>query len=80
MDNTRFIIAEFNDGLQIIPAAWFNADKQLCIWPSHFKTKLRINKAIMSREMPKKKTDWDELSVKRLFGTTGKQFTCNIHT
>lgn len=72
MNDTGFIIAEFNDGLQVIPVMWFNADKQLCIWPSHFKTKLRINKAIMSREMPKEKTDWEELSIKRIFGIAGK--------
>lgn len=71
MDNHGFVIAEFNDGLQIIPAAWYNADEQSCIWPAHFKTKLRINKAIMAREMPREKTDWKCLSIKRVFGITG---------
>ncbi|EFN74898.1 hypothetical protein EAG_09141, partial [Camponotus floridanus] len=47
-----FIIVEFHDGLQLIPAIWFNADKQTCIWPSHYKTKLRINKAIIKQETP----------------------------
>lgn len=26
MDNKKYIIAEFDDGLQLIPAIWFNAD------------------------------------------------------
>lgn len=39
MGSCGFIIAEFQDGLQLIPAVWFNADKQTCIWPSHYKNK-----------------------------------------
>lgn len=57
MNNDTFIIAEFHDGLQLIPAAWYNADNLSSIWPTHFKTKLRINKAIMTKEMPREKSD-----------------------
>lgn len=57
MDNEEYIIAEFNDGLRLIPATWFNADTLSSIWPSHFKTKFRINKAIITREMPRAKSD-----------------------
>lgn len=57
MDNEKYIIAEFNDGLRLIPATWFNADTLSSIWPSHFKTKFRINKAIITREMPRAKSD-----------------------
>lgn len=67
-----FIIAEFNDGLQIIPAMWYNADEESCIWPGHFKTKLRINKAIMGKEMPQEMSDWENLSIRRVFGIAGK--------
>ncbi|XP_071577867.1 uncharacterized protein [Temnothorax nylanderi] len=69
MDNKKYIIVEFDDGLQLIPAAWFNADTFSSIWPSHFNTKLRINKAIITREMPQQRTDWEEISIKKVFGT-----------
>lgn len=73
MDTMAFIIAEFNDGLHLIPESWYNASKQSCIWPSHFKTKMRINKAIITREMPQNHLEWDELPIKRVFGKAGKK-------
>jgi len=74
MDRSGYVIAEFNDGLQIIPALWYNAEKQISIWPNHFKTQLRINKAIITREMPQEISDWEQLPIKRIFGTAGKCF------
>lgn len=71
--NTEFLIAEFHDGLQLIPALWYNADKKSCIWPSHFKSKYRLNKAIMTREIPHNNLKWDELPIKRIFGEAGKK-------
>lgn len=76
MDNA-YLITEFDDGLQLIPASWYNADRNSSIWP-HFKGKFRINKAIMTREMPQNKCLWDELPVKRIFGRAGKK--CYIPT
>lgn len=70
--DTGFVIAEFHDGLQVIPSVWLNADKQTCIWPSHMKTKLRINKAIIAREMPTENRHWETICIKRIFGITGK--------
>lgn len=58
----------------------------MCIWPSHFKTKLRINKAIMTKEMPQEVCDWEELPIKRIFGIASKlnvlsnQTGCSILT
>lgn len=72
MSSSKFIIAEFEDGLQVIPAAWYNADNSTSIWPAHFKTKLRINKAIMTREMPRDNSDWDVLAIKKVFGIASK--------
>lgn len=72
MDRSGYVIAEFNDGLQIIPALWYNVEKQSSIWPNHFKTQLRINKAIITREMPREICDWEQLPIKRIFGTAGK--------
>lgn len=68
-----FLVAEFKDGLQLIPALWYNADKKSCIWPNHFKSKFRINKAIMAREMPGNNFEWDELPIERIFGKAGKK-------
>lgn len=80
MTNDGFIIAEFDDGLQLIPAKWYNGDKQVCIWPSHFKTKLRINKAIMTKEMPQEVCDWEELPIKRIFGIASKLYVLSNQT
>ncbi|XP_070166256.1 uncharacterized protein [Polyergus mexicanus] len=71
MDYKVFIIAEFNDGLQLISALWYNADKKSCIWPSHFKSKFRINKAIITGEMLQNNSEWDELAIKRIFSKAG---------
>lgn len=67
--NIIYMIVEFSDGLQIVPAKWLNNIKETCIWPSHFKTQLRINKAVITGEMPKERCDWQELEVKRIFGS-----------
>ncbi|KAM0734810.1 hypothetical protein ACS0PU_011629 [Formica fusca] len=67
--NKKFIIVEFSDGLQIIPARWLNTTKETCIWPSHLKTQRRINTAIITGEMLKEQCDWEELPLKRIFGS-----------
>lgn len=67
MNTSVYVIAEFDDGLQLIPALWYNADRNSSIWPTHFKSKFRINKAIMTREIPQN-CEWDVLPVKRIFG------------
>lgn len=72
MDSNAYIIAEFKDGLQLIPGLWYNGDKNSSIWPTHLKSKFRINKAIITREMPRNTFEWEELPVKRVFSTAGK--------
>lgn len=74
MDKYPFIIVEFHDGLQVIPSIWCNADKSSCIWPSYMKTKYRINKAILTKEIPREMSDWEELPIKRIFGGASKNF------
>lgn len=66
------MVVEFSDGLQIVPEVWLNTTKKTCIWPTHFKTQLRINKAIITKEMPKGQCDWEELPVKRIFASAGE--------
>ncbi|KMQ84694.1 hypothetical protein RF55_17299 [Lasius niger] len=80
MDTMAFIIAEFNDGLHLILESWYNASKQSCIWPSHFKTKMRINKAIITREMPQNHLEWDELPIKRVFGKADSNINTHSFT
>lgn len=72
--NKKFMVVEFSDGLQIVPEVWLNITKKTCIWPSHFKTQLRINKAIITKEMPKEQYEgmWEELPIKRIFGSAGE--------
>lgn len=70
--NKKFMIVEFSDGLQIVPEVWLNTTKKTCIWLSHFKTQLRINKAIVTKEMPKEQCDWKELPIKRIFGSASE--------
>ncbi|XP_024872877.1 uncharacterized protein LOC112455295, partial [Temnothorax curvispinosus] len=66
--NKKFMVVEFSDGLQIVPTQWLNFAEQTCIWPSHLKTQLRINKAIITRKMPnKEQRNWKELPIKRMF-------------
>jgi len=78
MDNKKYVIAEFDDGLQLIPAIWFNANTSSSIWSSHFKTKFRINKAIVTREIPQHKSDWKELPIKKVFGIASKNNVTHI--
>ncbi|KYN21195.1 hypothetical protein ALC57_06437 [Trachymyrmex cornetzi] len=68
MDKYQFTIVEFDDGLQLVPTIWCDTNKLLSIWPSHMKTKFRINKAILTREMPREGFDWEELQIKKILG------------
>lgn len=72
MDVNGYMVVEFTDGLHVIPAIWFNDEKQSCIWPNHFKSQFRVNKALLSKEMPKEISDWEELPIKRIFSITSK--------
>lgn len=72
MNTNAYVIAEFEDGLQLILALWYNADRNSSIWPIHFKSKFRVNKVIITREMPQNNIEWDVLPVKRIFGRAGK--------
>lgn len=71
----QFTIVEFYDGLQLIPTIWCDKEKLSSIWPSHMKTKFRINKAILGKEMPRERSDWEELPIKKLLGKASKRFS-----
>lgn len=63
--NQRFIIAEFYDGIQVIPKTWLQS-KDSCKYPSHYKTYSRIRKAIEKEEVPT--ANWSSFKIDRIFG------------
>ncbi|XP_071574436.1 uncharacterized protein [Temnothorax nylanderi] len=65
MSNQGFIVAEFSDGIQVIPKIWLQND-DLCKYPSHYKTDLRIRKAVEKEEIPS--FDWPAYKIKSIFG------------
>ncbi|XP_029154844.1 uncharacterized protein LOC114927940 [Nylanderia fulva] len=65
MSNQGFVVAEFPDGIQVIPKIWLQ-NKDKCKYPSHFKTDIKIRKAVEKQEIPK--FDWPALEVIRIFG------------
>ncbi|XP_029155691.1 uncharacterized protein LOC114932125 [Nylanderia fulva] len=65
MSNQGFVVAEFPDGIQVIPKIWLQ-NKDECKYPSHFKTDIKIRKAVEKQEIPK--FDWPALEVIRIFG------------
>jgi len=65
MPNKVFIVAEFSDGIQVIPKMWLQS-KDFCKYPSHYKTDSRIRKAIEKEEPPA--SDWSSFKIERIFG------------
>lgn len=83
----EYMIVEFNDGLQVIPSIWFNEERHSFIWPSHFKTQFCINKAIITREMPREISEWEELPINGLLAPQVKKlyyesyiYTCSMNS
>ncbi|XP_070167966.1 uncharacterized protein [Polyergus mexicanus] len=65
MSNRGFIVVEFSDGIQVIPKIWLQSE-DVCKYPSHFKTDLRLRKAIEKEEIPN--SDWPSFKINRIFG------------
>jgi len=65
MSNRGFIVAEFSDGIQVIPKIWLQSE-DLCKYPLHYKTDARIRKAIEKEETPN--FDWPSFKINRTFG------------
>ncbi|XP_039304092.1 uncharacterized protein LOC105204900 isoform X2 [Solenopsis invicta] len=63
--NQGFIVAEFYDGIQVIPKSWLQSD-DVCKYPSHYKTDLKIRKAIEKEEIPT--SNWSSVKIDRIFG------------
>lgn len=59
------IVAEFYDGIQVIPKSWLQSN-DVCKYPSHYKTDLKIRKAIEKEEIPT--SNWSSVKIDRIFG------------
>ncbi|XP_071574411.1 uncharacterized protein [Temnothorax nylanderi] len=65
MSSQRFVIAEFTDGIQVVPTVWF-VSKDMCKYPLHYNTDQRIRKAVEKEEVPGIR--WTSCKVIRTFG------------
>ncbi|XP_071574407.1 uncharacterized protein [Temnothorax nylanderi] len=65
MSSRRFVIAEFTDGIQVVPTVWFES-KDMCKYPTHYKTDQIIRKAVEKEEVPSIR--WTSHKVIRTFG------------
>ncbi|XP_039311091.1 eukaryotic translation initiation factor 5B-like [Solenopsis invicta] len=67
--NQGFIVAEFYDGIQVIPKSWLQSN-DVCKYPSHYKTDLKIRKAIEKEEIPT--SNWSSVKIDRIFASLCK--------
>ncbi|XP_011686339.1 PREDICTED: uncharacterized protein LOC105449044 [Wasmannia auropunctata] len=62
-----YVIAEFDDGIQIIPNLWINDDVTKVRWPS-FSSQKRFDKAV--KEIEEWQESWSEFPLKKILGST----------
>lgn len=65
MCSRGFVVAEFSDGIQVIPKIWLQSG-DMCKYPSHYKTDQRIRKAVEREEVPN--VEWTCHRIIRTFG------------
>ncbi|XP_071652352.1 uncharacterized protein [Temnothorax longispinosus] len=65
---SRFTIALFDDGLQLVPSSWLFDNKTMCHWLPYTNEK-KIRKAIMEEASPD--CTWTAHKILRVFGTSG---------
>ncbi|XP_022171523.1 uncharacterized protein LOC111034556 [Myzus persicae] len=69
MEIYRFLVVEFDDGLQIIPSNWLINDKS-SFFPNYKNLKL-YDRAVVSMEIPNTPTTtWDVYNIKKIFKKT----------
>lgn len=73
MSDGGFVVAEFYDGVQVIPKSWLQSDG-LCKYPSHYNKDSKIRKAIKKEETPG--SDWPTCKIIRIFGEYRKYLLC----
>lgn len=70
MEIYRFLVVEFDGGLQIIPSNWLINDKS-SFFPNYKNFKL-YDRAVVSTEIPNTPTTtWDVYNIKKIFEKTG---------
>ncbi|KAK0076822.1 hypothetical protein PV325_004813 [Microctonus aethiopoides] len=70
----KYTIAQFEDGLQIIPTCWLNEKKDGSWWPSHIKSLNTLEKLIKAANLPEDVENWNLCKVERCFGSTDDWF------
>jgi len=66
----KFVIVEFEDGLQIVPTTWLSTDLQRSKWPRNYISNDRYNRAVKSMEVPD--STWDEHRIIKIYATCCK--------
>lgn len=66
----KYVVVEFQDGLQIIPATWLTSDLKTAKWPNCYITSNRYDKAVKYMEEPQ--STWEEHPVVKIFTTCCK--------
>lgn len=65
MAEKKYCIVEFEDGLQVIPKNWLNADSKKAFWP-HYTNNKRYDKAV--RLMEKPESTWFQHPIRKMYG------------
>jgi len=67
----RFLVVEFDDGLQIIPSNWLINEKS-SYFPNYYKNVKLYDRSVVSMEIPNTPTTtWDVYGIKKIFKRTG---------
>lgn len=61
----KYVVVEFEDGIQIIPRTWLNNDCTKAKWPDCYVTYTRYDKAVRLMEEPQ--ATWKEHTVVKIF-------------
>lgn len=64
----KYLIVEFEDGVQIIPSNWADANQVQAFWP-HFKSHIKYNMAVRNLLQPG--ADWQKCDILRVLYSTG---------
>lgn len=67
-DRRFYAIVEFDDGLQLVPDNWLNADLTTALWPN-FTNNKRYDEAVKSMEEPL--SSWLKHPIKKIYGKFG---------
>ncbi|KAK0077949.1 hypothetical protein PV326_009695 [Microctonus aethiopoides] len=66
----KFVIVEFEDGLQIVSSQWIDeTDETKCWWPVHLTSKVNIQRAIINHTKPVQSGNWIKYNIKKLLAT-----------